>query len=66
MEPYTLIQKTYGSGRPCTSHLNIPIEHLFGNTNWTMAKPDATHVQFTCLQCGQILLYKINTEKTLL
>lgn len=50
----------------CISHKDIPIEHLFANSNWKMDQDGDLIYKFTCLQCGQVRIYKRLTEKTLL
>jgi hypothetical protein len=66
---YDLIQVIDKSGiiSPCKSHVEIPVEYLFGNTNWTFYQSsDPLIVSFECGQCGQIRIYKRKLEKTLL
>lgn len=68
---YTLVEVTGAKDNwlhgvsPCASHRDIPIEHLFGNTNWTMERIEKT-VKFTCQQCGEVRTYLQVAEKTLL
>lgn len=55
--------------KECKSHEGIPVEHLFGNTNWhmeTIIEDGMQKITFTCQVCGQARIYKQNTEKTLL
>lgn len=67
-QTYIFLDAIDGEGKPCLSHTDITIEHLFGNTNWTMITDvdDPMIVYFICGQCGQIRRYRKVTEKTLL
>lgn len=63
---YQFIRSVQGQVPPCKSHEGILAEHLFGNTNWQMQWLDDSFVEFTCMYCGEVRIYKRLTEKVLL